>query len=773
MKQIFTLASVQTKSGFEGAAILIFKACLALLMLLSMAVQTLANAPKSRPAAPPPSCPMISVDGNPNDWPAALNTVSLTKKAFQRDAFQANGNDDQWTGGSQDNDVNISSEWSWVLGNSNDKGDIANAGLFICNGVLYFFGDRAAINGDAQIGLWLFKDNVQKTGTGIRASGFTGSHQNGDLLIISNFTNGGGTSVPTIYVWNNGAPQLICSGITCPPGAGLITTNSSTVASPSGTTMYNGQIWNFRAKGSPAGNTDYLKNLFFEGMIDLNLLSTNYSIPLSGGCYQRFLMETRNSQSITASLQDLVTGGFSGLPGPPVINSDTICEGATDAALVANCGGTDVNWFDSPTATTPVYTGNPFNPSGSSSFVPGVYTYYASCVDGQCESTRTPATLTVFGSPSPIIIVDNGAPLPDCSVGYSYQLGVTVDAVLNNSNYNYSWSATPSGGSFSCTTCPNPTFSSSVSGSYTLTVVVTSKSAPYCSGQAQFTVTVSSCGGHIFPTNTTCCNYLGGATLTFDLEQICTTVSGSRVSNAIPGVFFYYGSYTATSTGSVTLTVQQSRNCPSNILKAFDPQNSSNVRVYVDNCVTIAPSSVSISQGNASVTFNAVAGKTYVISVKYDSKSILNSSASSGPVTYSFAMYQASTLISNTAGSLNVVQGCSDNTPLASGSCPSARGLAVTPQQTSVVASTLTVEAYPNPYVNAITFNFVSPAAGTAILEIFDGTGAKLTTILKRNIGAGTKEQIRYRVPADICRDLYYRLTVNDQSARGVVVCGR
>ena len=771
MKKIFFPASAENSQMTAG----FLKAGLSFIMLFLLIFVSWANGPKPTSPSSLLPCPGITIDGNPNDWPAALNSSSVTKKAFQRDAFQVIGTDDQWTGGSQDNDINISSEWRWVLGNSNDKGDIANAGVFICDGILYFFGDRAAINGDAQIGLWLFKGDVHKTGTGNSSSGFSGSHQNGDLLILSNFTNGGGSAAPSVYVWNNGNIQLICSGSNCPTGAGMITTNSGTVTSPSGTVMFNGQTWTFRAKGAPAGNTSYLKNLFFEGKIDLNILSDSFPFALADGCFQQFLLETRNSQSITASLQDLVTSSFPGLPGPPVIinGNDSICQGATDAALTVNCSGDDVKWYETMTSVTPIFVGNPFNPQGSSSFTPGVYTYYAACVNGDCESVRIPATLTVFDNPAPSIIVDNGGPLPSCSVGYSYQLGVNIGGVLNNSNYNYLWSALPSGGSFSCTTCPNPTFSSSVPGTYTLTVVTTSKSAPYCSNQAQYTVTVSSCGGHIFPTNTTCCNYLGGPTLTFDLEQICTTVSGNRISNAIPGVFFYYGSYTATSTGSVTLTVQQSRNCPSNILKAFDPQNSSNVRVYVDNCVTVAPSAISINSGNATVTFNAVAGKTYVISVKYDSKSILNSTAPSVPVAYSFAMYQSSTLIPNTSGSLNVVQGCSDNTPPASGSCPSARGMAVTPQQTSVVATSLTVEAYPNPYVNAVTFNFVSPTSGTAILEIFDGTGVKLTTILKRNIGAGTKEQIRYRVPADVCRDLYYKLTVNDQSVRGVLVCGR
>src|SRR5687767_9727444 len=67
----------------------------------------------------------ITVDGNPADWPAVLNNGVAAVKAFKHDA--TNTNDDQFTQGSQDDNV-MTTKWRWNFGNTNDKGDIQNTG---------------------------------------------------------------------------------------------------------------------------------------------------------------------------------------------------------------------------------------------------------------------------------------------------------------------------------------------------------------------------------------------------------------------------------------------------------------------------------------------------------------------------------------------------------------------------------------------------------------------------------------------------------------------
>ena len=89
------------------------------------------------------------------------------------------------------------------------------------------------------------------------------------------------------------------------------------------------------------------------------------------------------------------------------------------------------------------------------------------------------------------------------------------------------------------------------------------------------------------------------------------------------------------------------------------------------------------------------------------------------------------------------------------------------------VVSDLSVYAYPNPYVSSVNFKIMSPKPGSAFLDIFDENGYRLATIIKRDLKANVNELIKYRVPASVTSDLYYRLTVNDNSVSGVVICGR
>ena len=64
--------------------------------------------------------------------------------------------------------------------------------------VLFFGFDRFDNSGDAQQGFWFFQNKV----TLDPATGkFVGVHKNGDLLILSDFSNGGQVSTINIYKW--------------------------------------------------------------------------------------------------------------------------------------------------------------------------------------------------------------------------------------------------------------------------------------------------------------------------------------------------------------------------------------------------------------------------------------------------------------------------------------------------------------------------------------------------------------------------------------------
>jgi hypothetical protein len=400
----------------------------------------------------------------------------------------------------------------------------------------------------------------------------------------------------------------------------------------------------------------------------------------------------------------------------------------------------------------------------------GTYTYTSTNSVG-CDSV---ARLVLTVNPNPTVTVNN---VSGCNGGI---ITATVNgglAPIPTLGYTYSW--TEPGAVIPSSSIGNsPSFTAVIPGTYT--VVVTNNETG-CKGTGSGSYTQLPCA-HVFPTGTTCCNYLYGPTSVFQLLQACTkmrTGTTGLITNAIPGVFFYYADYTAATTGAVTIKIKQTRNCASNILRPFNPQNLANLRVNgADNCSSISPSSKSIGTGselgNITMTFNAVAGKKYVISVKYDMKSIVGSAAPSGVVKYTFDMLAngSATPVTGQTGEIDVVLNCTDETPAASGDCPG--GVTTTTTTTAKPATIeekgLSVIAFPNPYHDKVNFQFVSPNSGKAVLEVYDAMGRKLGVVYTGNVEAGVSKTAQINILRTNKSMLFYKLMVGDKTVKGTVL---
>src|SRR6266550_4001832 len=182
-----------------------------------------------------------------------------------------------FTGGGSKDEKDIT-QWQWVDGSVPDKDDLIEgfAALYVAppgttrggvsvagHKIVYFGANRLAVNGDAQIGFWFLQNPVGLGGTGQHASPFVDtsvggavSHKLGDVLILSNFVQGGGSSNIQVYVVNK-----LTKG-------------------------------NYPVVG------------FFEGGLDLT------AVGLGGECFPTTVVETRSSQSITAVLKDFTLTQF-------------------------------------------------------------------------------------------------------------------------------------------------------------------------------------------------------------------------------------------------------------------------------------------------------------------------------------------------------------------------------------------------------------------------------------------------------------------------------
>lgn len=249
--------------------------------------------------------------------------------------------------------------------------------------VLFFGLDRLDNSGDAQTGFWFLQNQVAldaetKSGGGF---GFSGLHAQGDLLVISNFSNGGTTSTITVYKWETGCtgenrPKKGVGGFTC-GAANLAQLASSTAANcetvagandpfcglvnDSNSQPPDGLIimpWQFVDKsGTP--NNGALNGEFYEAGINLSLLG------LAGECFSTVVSETRSSTSATATLKDFIIGQFANcIPGLTTQASETVAEPVApgvevhDDALVKVTGGSATNTPD-PTGTVTFFLCGP------------------------------------------------------------------------------------------------------------------------------------------------------------------------------------------------------------------------------------------------------------------------------------------------------------------------------------------------------------------------------------------------------------------------------
>lgn len=246
-----------------------------------------------------------------------------------------------------------------------------NAGHYVA----YLGVERLSNNGDSFAGFWLLKDpSVGCSGT----SNFGGHHTDGDILILTNFTNGGGSSSVSVYKWvgddATGAPVPVTTGNVCgvsPGGSGgesvCAISNAATITSP------------WATAGTPS--TSHPAQTFTEAAIDLTQL---FGGTASGPCFSNFMAETRSSQQITATLKDFGGGVLDTCIAPTV----TTAASGNGASNLPGSAQHD-------TATMVVPAGDP-TPTGSVTFYlcDPAHVTAAGCPSGAGTQVGLPVTLS-------------------------------------------------------------------------------------------------------------------------------------------------------------------------------------------------------------------------------------------------------------------------------------------------------------------------------------------------------------------------------------------
>ena len=242
----------------------------------------------------------FELDGNAvtnghDDW---SNVLAGTGGDFNHSSMSDATNDSTYFTGGGSKDGHDLSDWAYNNLGAQDKDEITNAysAAYINNGHLdlYFGADRYANSGDSTAGFWFFQNKVTLDGSG----GFNGVHKVGDLLIVSDFTNGGAISGIAAYKWNgSGLTPFTATGGDCAThlaDALCAIVNQVDATSPWAYTPKSGSAGTFPAIGS-----------FLEGGIDLNDSNVfGANVP----CFSTYLVETRASQSTDSTLSDFALG---------------------------------------------------------------------------------------------------------------------------------------------------------------------------------------------------------------------------------------------------------------------------------------------------------------------------------------------------------------------------------------------------------------------------------------------------------------------------------
>ncbi len=201
------------------------------------------------------------------------------------------------TGRSKDtNDVSV---WKHTDGSVPDKDDITNTYAYARPNdgelTIYFGADRYSNDGDASTGFWFFQDNVQALPGGT----FSGTHKNGDLLVIANF---GSSEEVLIYEWVDGNLVQFVTGQEDNDATCDVALNQTACAIPNAAAE--SSPWPYQPKD---GNLNEFPSFsFLEGNINLNAVFSERNIP----CFTTFLAVTRSSSSLNAQLKDFVVGQF-------------------------------------------------------------------------------------------------------------------------------------------------------------------------------------------------------------------------------------------------------------------------------------------------------------------------------------------------------------------------------------------------------------------------------------------------------------------------------
>jgi hypothetical protein len=502
-----------------------------------------------------------------------------------------------------------------------------------------------------------------------------------------------------------GDDQTICEGST------VTLAGSVSGGATSGT-------WTTSGTGTFAPNATTLNAVYTPSAADITAGTVTLTLTTNdpeGPC-----LEDTDTMVITIDPQATADAG----------DDQTICEGST-VTLDGEVGGS---------ATSGTWSG------GTGTFAPNATTLNAVYTPSAADITAGTVTLTLttndpegpcLEDDDTMVITINRPATADAGDDQTICAGATVTLAgsVGGGATSGTWTTSGTGTFAPNATTLNAIYTPSAEDiaamTVTLTLTTNDPEGPCLEDDDEMIVTINPCGGHIFPTQTSCCHYITGTAI--ELYNVCTKVTGNVVNNAIPGMFFYYSRVVAP---SASFTVEVRQNNDGDLNKLFNIQGYSNIRpsteqirLFDDNCNkgTYTASFIESGKGARIAVTGATPGATYVVSIKYDTKTIIGATYSGADLTstYTFGSYINSVLDEESVGEIDAVAGCTDNTPTP-GDCslPATKVSSNTDiLSPDVKVSNDVFDAFPVPFKNQLTLKYKFDYSSTVTIEVFTING--------------------------------------------------
>ncbi|MDU0314465.1 Ig-like domain-containing protein [Phycicoccus sp. M110.8] len=322
-----------------------------------------------------------------------------------------------FTTGAKDLD-DIAAGWRCVGANNvTNKGDIQNGYTAVYSDtsfspphlILYFGMEKNTPNGDNNMGIWFLQDaNVAcQGGGGGNGNAFSGHHVDGDILLVAAFLNGGSNPQISAYKWVGGAggalnTTAVVTGTSCGGSATICaTTNSATVTTP-------WQTVNNKTQGTSLG-----ADQFYEGGVDLTANGLDRDSAGNPICVNRFVFNTRSSQSLTASLYDYAEGNVT------TCGTSSIATSLRQQLGDTQTPSTDTN-LEPPnnTVTLPAKVYDTSTITSTLGTPAGTVTY-SLWTDNTCKTASTDPTFTRGGNTATVTVAGDGSVPPSPSLVFS------------------------------------------------------------------------------------------------------------------------------------------------------------------------------------------------------------------------------------------------------------------------------------------------------------------------------------------------------------------